>query len=242
MLLSCLLMNRKDKPHRTSAKQPINVVSPRNPSPKLVPKIPRNAVRANIEAQYFGMGGPRVYYEDIERRCIDCKRSFVFSAHEQKYWYEVRRFWLDSTTIRCAPCRRKVRGDKGAHANLTLARQSLSATPNSPTALLELARAIGQLYQRTGEGPLREAIAAARAARRLGRRCGEAFYWEALCHHALGQHKQLLLVAQAAFAPSAAVCPSILRSAITAMTANVLTTHAATLAQANSPFRPTDDS
>jgi hypothetical protein len=194
-----------------------NVYTSRGFDPNFVPDLPRGAVRANIQAQCYGIGEPLYYYEDIARRCIDCKLSFVFSAREQKYWYEVRNFLLDSTAIRCAPCRRRVRGEKGAHANLAHARRALAANRQSSNRHLELARAIVQLYQCSGEAPLREAIASARRARRLDRRCGESFYWEAFCHHALGQHKQLLLVAQEAFAPDAAACPRTLRSAITNM-------------------------
>lgn len=50
---------------------------------------------------------PVSHYYDEERRCIDCRRLFVFFAEEQRYWYEELRFSLDADCVRCYPCRRR---------------------------------------------------------------------------------------------------------------------------------------
>ena len=44
----------------------------------------------------------------MERRCEDCAHFFIFFAEEQKFWYEVLKFGLDSDCVRCVPCRKRV--------------------------------------------------------------------------------------------------------------------------------------
>jgi hypothetical protein len=47
------------------------------------------------------------YYKDLEFRCRDCGSLEVWTAKQQKWWYEEAKGHLDSTAIRCRPCRRK---------------------------------------------------------------------------------------------------------------------------------------
>ncbi len=53
---------------------------------------------------------PVTHYFDLQRTCRDCGRQFLFFAEEQKYWYEVLGFGLDSDCVRCADCRKKEQG------------------------------------------------------------------------------------------------------------------------------------
>lgn len=55
---------------------------------------------------------PRTDYFDVLRKCKDCSRWFVFFAKEQQHWYEELRFFVDSTSLRCAECRREQRHRK----------------------------------------------------------------------------------------------------------------------------------
>lgn len=75
-------------------------------SPRL---IPGTAIAADLTRQTPSTM-PVSHYYDEERRCIDCRRLFVFFAEEQRYWYEELHFPLDADCVRCYPCRRQQRG------------------------------------------------------------------------------------------------------------------------------------
>ncbi len=66
------------------------------------------AVRADISKQDFTIC-PRHWYVDAASRCARCGKSFVFSAAEQKAWYEELKFYVDSLPKRCQACRRELR-------------------------------------------------------------------------------------------------------------------------------------
>lgn len=66
------------------------------------------AQKADISKQNYSVC-PRHWYLDATIHCGDCKREFVFTASEQRYWYENRRFYVDSFPTRCAKCRRHER-------------------------------------------------------------------------------------------------------------------------------------
>jgi hypothetical protein len=50
------------------------------------------------------------HYFDVERKCRDCGRPFIFFAEEQKHWYEELGFGLDSDCVRCVECRKRQQG------------------------------------------------------------------------------------------------------------------------------------
>lgn len=62
------------------------------------------ALPANIEKQNFSTF-PRRIYVDIEERCQICKRSFLFFALEQRYWFETLKFYVDAHAVKCPECR-----------------------------------------------------------------------------------------------------------------------------------------
>ncbi len=47
------------------------------------------------------------YYYDKEFKCIDCGKVEVWSAKQQKWWYEQIGGLIETTAIRCRPCRLK---------------------------------------------------------------------------------------------------------------------------------------
>jgi hypothetical protein len=53
---------------------------------------------------------PVTHYFDLERKCRDCDRPFIFFAAEQKHWYEELGFGLDSDCVRCVECRKRQQG------------------------------------------------------------------------------------------------------------------------------------
>lgn len=48
---------------------------------------------------------PYFAFIDAGLTCADCGGSFVFAAAEQRYWYEVLKFWVQSRPKQCLPCR-----------------------------------------------------------------------------------------------------------------------------------------
>ena len=70
--------------------------------------FPETVLRANTSAQNCSVSA-REYYVDMLKTCRCCHRSFIFSAREQKHWYETRKFIVDSDCVECIECRRMSR-------------------------------------------------------------------------------------------------------------------------------------
>lgn len=64
------------------------------------------AIRGCPAVQTFCDYEPYFAYFEIELRCEDCEQKFVFSAREQRFWYEQRKFWVQSRPKQCVSCRR----------------------------------------------------------------------------------------------------------------------------------------
>lgn len=50
---------------------------------------------------------PLLYYEDYRFHCVDCGTEQVWTAEQQKWWYEVAKGPIYSRAIRCRSCREK---------------------------------------------------------------------------------------------------------------------------------------
>ncbi len=148
---------------------------------------PPGAVLASFEL--LSRGWSRTFwYEDIERRCVQCGGDFEFSAKEQRYWYESLGFWRDSTAIRCPGCRRRARTEKGLLAQVALALRATEADPTSPMHWLELARVTAELRVLFGKGDIDRGISAARTAARLSQGAIlEVLIWESILHRTAGR-------------------------------------------------------
>jgi len=70
-----------------------------------IKRIPNTAIIADLNRQAAATVQVTHYF-DLKRICRDCRKPFIFFAEEQKYWYEVLRFGLDSDCVRCVPCRK----------------------------------------------------------------------------------------------------------------------------------------
>jgi hypothetical protein len=55
---------------------------------------------------------PPLYYEDIRFKCRDCGAECVWTAEQQRLWYEEWGGPIQSTAIRCRACRQRVRSKK----------------------------------------------------------------------------------------------------------------------------------
>lgn len=69
-------------------------------------RIPNTAVVADL-ARQTPATVPVTHYFDLEHKCCDCGRPYIFFAEEQKYWYEELGFGLDSGCVRCVDCRKQ---------------------------------------------------------------------------------------------------------------------------------------
>nr|WP_249383965.1 zinc-ribbon domain-containing protein [Chitinivorax sp. B] len=62
---------------------------------------------------YNSYGDPefvtRGYYEDKPFRCVDCKSEQIWTAKQQKWWYETAQGAVYTTAIRCRACRQNRR-------------------------------------------------------------------------------------------------------------------------------------
>ncbi len=72
---------------------------------------PADAVMANIEALQHN---PRaaytqmpLFYVDVPFTCKDCGSNELWTARQQKWWYEIAKGSIDSTAVRCRSCRKK---------------------------------------------------------------------------------------------------------------------------------------
>jgi hypothetical protein len=77
-------------------------------------KLPGAAsVRVNAAAlaPNNSYGSPRFvklgYYEDVPFTCSGCGATQVWTASQQKWWYEVAKGFVYSTARHCRPCRRR---------------------------------------------------------------------------------------------------------------------------------------
>jgi putative zinc ribbon protein len=156
--------------------------------PAFRPRVPKNAVVGDVSKQEFCAlcHVPKYFYVDDERRCVQCGATFTFSGREQKYWYESLKFNFGSVPVRCPNCRRQRRSDRAMHGQLAVARAAAREDPDDPAVLLSLARAIVELNERTGNGELNDAIAAARRAARLWPGSYEPLFWEGVAHARAG--------------------------------------------------------
>ena len=143
------------------------------------PRLPDGAVRGNPRRQVFFSDHPRYWYTDDARVCVQCSQAFVFTAHDQKHWYETLQYNLRSVAGRCKACRKQRRSEKALRVALVNASAEATKHPGDPAALLGYAEATVAHVERFGQGDLERAIALCRKALRAG--AHEALYWEGRC-------------------------------------------------------------
>ncbi len=100
-------------------------------------KLPAGFLWGDPSRQVFGLGGPALVFGPLEKRCRECGVDFVFTADEQRHWYETLGFFLDSTAVRCSSCRTKRRRLEQARRAWELALKAVDSTPKSHLAVVE---------------------------------------------------------------------------------------------------------
>lgn len=109
-----------------------------------------NVTQGRPWLQSFTDSPPHLAYFDKVYGCELCGQRYVFSAQEQRFWYEELKFWVNTRPKQCADCRRLRRTDREAMRTL---QQLLSGLDESDP--LQLARVAG-LY--LGAGMMRKAF------------------------------------------------------------------------------------
>ena len=76
--------------------------------------LPPGAVAADTSQQvpintYSGL---KTFYVDVNFKCRDCGRKEVWTAKDQKWFYEVAKGSLHQTAARCLKCRNKLKAAK----------------------------------------------------------------------------------------------------------------------------------
>jgi hypothetical protein len=92
------------------------------------------------------MGLPFAGYVDRPFVCEDCGTDAIFSAREQKHWFEELRFLIWVYPKQCVTCRAKRRAH--ARANKELAQAIANLDASDPTQL----EAVANLFDQVGSG------------------------------------------------------------------------------------------
>ena len=53
-----------------------------------------------------------LFYIDKAFVCRDCGKEQIWTAKQQKWWYEIAKGHIDSIAVRCRPCRKRERQRK----------------------------------------------------------------------------------------------------------------------------------
>jgi Probable zinc-ribbon domain len=123
---------RSERPHR--------YITP----PWQVDRIPRGAVAADLEKLWHDntYGRRPLYYLDVSFSCIDCGKSEIWTAAQQKWWYEEAKGLIASRANRCRECRRTRRmrrsQDRRVHIEGLVAKYGLEATASRLAMPLEV--------------------------------------------------------------------------------------------------------
>ena len=149
--------------------------------PNYRPEMPKGAIRGNVLQQQFCpmCHVPRYFYVDQHKTCVQCGLPFVFSAAEQKYWFETLHFYIDSVAVRCRSCRRRRRTQKALRHQIAAVLERKQSEPDNLVLDLELAEATVRYRQLTGEGNLDRAIAATRRVQKAWPEAVEAAFGKA---------------------------------------------------------------
>ncbi|MEH6578649.1 MAG: zinc-ribbon domain-containing protein [Amphritea sp.] len=76
--------------------------------------LPLSAVEADYNELIHNntYGSFPLFYIDKIFTCRDCGSDELWTAKQQKWWYEVAKGHIDSTAVRCRKCRDKIKAEK----------------------------------------------------------------------------------------------------------------------------------
>lgn len=76
--------------------------------------LPPGAVAADTSQQVpiNTYGSPKTFYVDVAFKCCDCGNDEVWTAKQQKWFYEEAKGSLHATAVRCRDCRNRLKDQK----------------------------------------------------------------------------------------------------------------------------------
>lgn len=104
--------------------------------PKQQKELPLGSAPCDPEqlAPYNSYGVPRFvecgFYVDIGFQCRDCQKQEIWTAAQQKWWYEVAKGSVESSATRCRACRKIERERKAAAQRVHLEGIAKKQAPN----------------------------------------------------------------------------------------------------------------
>jgi hypothetical protein len=108
-----------------------------------------SAVRADVRRQNASLVG-RDFYMDAWQTCTQCGEPYVFTTQEQRYWYEILRFYVWSYPVRCRRCRAVQRRAKRARQRYGDLREQ-AIRRDAPESLKREALAAIETWEAAGE-------------------------------------------------------------------------------------------
>lgn len=98
------------------------------------------------------------FYEDEYYKCIECGKETLFSAEQQKQWYEVEKRYLFQGPIRCRHHFFLWLSDRKTKFRMDKALEYLNLHPDSKDAMRDYALSIVEFHKNTGNGNLHTAV------------------------------------------------------------------------------------
>ena len=98
------------------------------------------------------------YYEDHTYWCVDCGEKNIFTAKEQKDYYETRKRYIFKARIRCESCYEAWLKQRRIRRELEESHKALKDRPEDTTAMLTHAQTIVKYHELIGFGDLQLAI------------------------------------------------------------------------------------
>jgi Probable zinc-ribbon domain len=154
------------------------------------PELPRGALRGtprNCAPFCNYCNSPKYFYQDQTLQCVQCDSEFVFSAVEQKHWFEVIKVHIRTRCLRCPSCRKRRKTEKALQRQLQEALDLCRAEPDNEALHIDVAKAMVENISTTGRGDLPKAISHARKGRALTDHYSQSWYWEGEAHDLAGR-------------------------------------------------------
>lgn len=110
------------------------------------------AIRANVAVQNCS-ACPRHWYVDARFRCAECGAEFLWSAQEQRTWFETYKFWVDSQPRLCGHCSAKRRNTlhlRNEYDALVASARS-GGTPEQKAQIIEIVDALESYFSSVPE-------------------------------------------------------------------------------------------
>ncbi len=152
----------------------------------------RNRVKVNPENLVpTNSWGIPDYYEDQTFTCRGCQEKFVFTASEQRAWYEHFKIPIHAGRVRCPDCQDEHKDDISLKQHFDEATEQLKSHPDHWAINLEFGRLAVMLHESSGGGKYMDrAIAALKRAHDLNSKAHEAVYWLGRCYEFTGNMKR----------------------------------------------------